>query len=172
MNKQLSRTSAPGASTAVQLMFLVWKWSRITLMVLEKRSVSKIWFLSLHFASRTVYRSLLYVLKVAMRAKSKRIQTTHDICKFYLHLYTNQQQMNNRSLAFPILLWTVQSEIYCVHHLFSVIYAFLFNVVRLLLVGIFERLAKTLQFLKKIHGDFFRSYSCISISSHRRRWQV
>ena len=47
---------------------------------------------SLHFASRTVYRSLLYVLKVAMRAKSKRIQTTHNICKFYLHLYKDQQE--------------------------------------------------------------------------------
>ena len=46
--------------------------------------------------------------------------------------------------------------------------AFLF-VVHLLFVGSFERLAKTLQFLKKVHGDYFRSYSCISISSHRRK---
>ena len=34
----------------------------------------------------------------------------------------------------------------------AIIYAFLFFVVCLPLVGIFERLAKTLQFLKKIHG--------------------
>ena len=43
------------------------------------------------------------------------------------------------------------------HHLFSVICAFLSLVVHLLLVGIFERLAKT--FLKKIHGDFHTAVS-------------
>ena len=91
-----------------------------------------------------------------MRAKSKRIQTTYDICKFYLHLHT--QISNNQSLVFPILLRTVQSEISCVHHLFSVNCAFLFFVVRLRLMGIFERIAKILQFLKKIHGDYFRLY--------------
>ena len=51
-----------------------------------------------------------------------------------------------------------ESEISCVHHLLSVNYAFLFFVVRLRLMGIFERIAKILQFLKKIHGDYFRSY--------------
>ena len=68
------------------------------------------------------------------------------------------QISNNQSLAFLSFLWTVQSEISCVHHLFSVNYAFLFFVVRLRLVEIFERIAKILQFLKKIHGDYFRSY--------------
>ena len=125
MNKHLSRTSASGASTAVQLMFLVWKWSPTNLMVLEKLSVSKLWFFCPHFASRTVYRSLLYVLKVAMGAKRKRFQTTHDICKFYLHLYTDQQQSK---FSVSYLAMELQSKISCVHHLFSVIYAFLFLV--------------------------------------------
>ena len=60
-----------------------------------------------------------------MRAKRKRFQTTHDICKFYLHLYTDQQQ-SKFSVAY--LAMELQSEISCVHHLFSVIYAFLFLV--------------------------------------------
>ena len=95
-----------------------------------------------------------------MRAKSKRIQTTHDICKFYLHLYTNQQQMNNRSLAFPILLWTVQSEISCVHHLFSVIYAFLFNVVRLPSRGNFCKACKNITIFEK---DSWRLFQIIQL---------
>lgn len=73
-------------------------------------------------------------------------------------LLASSQNSNNQSLAFPILLRTVQSEISCVHHLFSVSYVFLLFVVRLRLVGIFERIAKILQFLKKDHGDYFRSY--------------
>ena len=77
-------------------------------------------------------------------------------------LLASTQISNNQSLAFPILLRTVQSEISCVHHLFSVNYTFLFFVVRLRLVGIFERIAKILQFLKKISDH-------ISISSNRRK---
>ena len=60
-----------------------------------------------------------------MRAKRKRFQTTHDICKFYLHLYTDQQQSK---FSVSYLAMELQSEISCVHHLFSVIYAFLFLV--------------------------------------------
>ena len=73
-------------------------------------------------------------------------------------LLASTQISNNQSLAFPILLRTVQLEISCVHHLFSVSYVFLLFVVRLRLVEIFERVAKILQFLKKTHGDYFRSY--------------
>ena len=111
----------------MELSILVSKWSRMNLMVLEKLSVSKLRFFSPHFPSRTVYRSLLYVFKVAMRTKSKRFQTTHDLMQLLL---ASTQINNNRSLAFPILLRMVQSQMSCVYHLFSVIYVFLFFVVR------------------------------------------
>ena len=42
------------------------------------------------------------------------------------------------------------------YHLFSVIYTFLFFAVRFVVT--FERLAKTFQFLKMIHGGYLRSY--------------
>ena len=112
MNKQLPRNSASGGSTAVDV-------SSLKMISNEFNGLRKT------FASRAVYRSLLYVLKVAMRANSKRFQTTHDICKFYLHLYTDQQQSK---FSVCYLAMEVQSEISCVHHLFSVIHAFLFLV--------------------------------------------
>ena len=70
-----------------------------------------------------------------MRAKSKRFQSTHDIRKFYLHLYTDQQQSK---FSVSYLAMEVQSEISCVHHLFSVINAFLF----LVELGLAERDSK------------------------------
>ena len=139
--------------------FLVWKLSQMNLMVLENHSRLKSWFFPQHFASGTVYRLLLYVFKVAMHAKSKRFQITRDICKFYLHLH--------RSTTFSILVWTIQSEISYI--IYSLFYAFLFFVVRF--VVILKRLTKTLQFLRKIHSNYFKSYYSTSISSgHHTRW--
>ena len=140
--------------------FLVWKLSQMNLMVLENLSRLKSWFFfPQRFASGTVYRLLLYVFKVAMHAKSKRFQITRDICKFYLHLH--------RSTTFSILVWTIQSEISYI--IYSLFYAFLFFVVRF--VVILKRLTKTLQFLRKIHSNYFKSYYSTSISSgHHTRW--
>ena len=122
---------------------------------LRKSFRIKIMIFPPHFASGTVYRLLWYVFKVAMHAKRKRFQITRDICKFYLHLH--------RSTMFSILVWTIQSEISYI--IYSLFYAFLFFVVRF--VVIFDRLTKTIQFLRKIHGNYFRSYYSISISSGR-----
>ena len=113
--KLASVTSTPRASTAVQLKFLVWKLSQMNIKGLRKSFGIKIMNFSLRFVSKTVYRSLLYVFKVVMHAKSKRFHITRDICKFYLHLH--------RSTMFYIFLRTVQSEI---SYLFSAVYAFLF----------------------------------------------
>ena len=135
--------------------FLVWKLSQMNLMVLENLSGSKSWFFPLRFASGPVYRLLLYVFKVEMHAKSKRFQIKSDICKFYLHLH--------RSTTFSILVWTIQSEISYI--IYSLCYAFPFFVVRFMVI--FERLTKTLQFLRKIHSNYFRSYYSTSISSGR-----
>ena len=139
--------------------FLVWKLSQMNLMVLENLSRLKSWFFPQRFASGTVYRLLLYVFKVAMHAKNKRFQITRDICKFYLHLH--------RSTTFSILVWTIHSEISYI--IYSLFYAFLFFVVRF--VVILKRLTKTLQFLRKIHSNYFRSYYSTSITSGRHmRW--
>ena len=139
--------------------FLVWKLSQMNLMVLENLSRLKSWFFPQRFASGTVYRLLLYVFKVAMHAKSKRFQITRDICKFYLHLH--------RSTTFSILVWTIQSEISYI--IYSLFFAFLFFVVHF--VVILKRLTKTLQFLRKNHSNYFRSYYSTSITSGRHmRW--
>ena len=139
--------------------FLVWKLSQMNLMVLENLSRLKSWFFPQRFASGTVYRLLLYVFKVAMHAKNKRFQITRDICKFYLHLH--------RSTTFSILVWTIQSEISYI--IYSLFFAFLFFVVHF--VVILKRLTKTLQFLRKNHSNYFRSYYSTSITSGRHmRW--
>ena len=76
---------------------------------LRKTFGIKIMIVYPRFASRMVYKSLLYIFKVAMRAKTQRFQITRDISKFYLH---HARQINsNRSLVFSILLRIVQSEI-------------------------------------------------------------
>ena len=68
--------------------------------------------------------------------KSKRSQITRDICKFYLQVKSIFYLATNTNGTFGVFF----------SHLCGIIYAFLFFAVHFEVI--FERLAKTLQFLK------------------------
>ena len=134
-------------SAVEQLKFLIWKWHQMNLIVFEKPLIIKSW---LYFSVRNV-RSLLHEVKTGKKSWSMEKQAGFKLhvtlvcyainfCKFvpyFLSCYEHERY------TWSFLLWFIQ------RYLCLPFFAVRFEVT-------FERLAKTLWFLKMIYSGYSR----------------